>query len=503
MGGAQSRGATVALKGPPTDAEFGEATGDSAYAKFLEWISPMIHASSGHLHKQTDRDPKNYRKFRECEERFLKYIRGQHLVPVVKKGEADDVSMPPELGLDTAALVEKIHAVATVQAMREQTPRGNPALDLALADTKFSIVNDIRKIVDERTGFDKARTKAILHDLADRFGLPVLESRLIVRGDGPSDAYVGLYQPPEQRIGSPDDFPEPAGKRVRKGVLFDDLFDPKKRTQIGFGSYGIVYVFTEDDGKKIAVKKALRKYGEDMVKDTQEEFDLMNAISHPNILRVLDFFKIGDSDSACGYTSEYFPGNNFTVFYGPGRPTLTEQQFWFIASQLTSAVRFIYEECIAHRDIACRNVLFDRNYRVKLIDFGLACIVDRTPDSLPGADVDLEVIIRQTGIYAPELIDVQGQGRFQENQRWFLYEIDVWDTAMVLLAVVAKMDPAQFLEEVDKIRRTGQYGIYTGRYRDSREFFFNALQKDPAKRHTMQELDDFAQMAYKNALSRS
>jgi hypothetical protein len=85
MGNDQSR-PKVTLQGPPSDAEFGEATGDSAYAKFLQYISPMIHKSSDHLRKLAQPSEK-FSKFLECEKRFLGHVRGEHLEDKGKREE--------------------------------------------------------------------------------------------------------------------------------------------------------------------------------------------------------------------------------------------------------------------------------------------------------------------------------------------------------------------------------------------------------------------------------
>ncbi|KAL0955965.1 hypothetical protein HGRIS_002147 [Hohenbuehelia grisea] len=57
---------------------------------------------------------------------------------------------------------------------------------------------------------------------------------------------------------------------------------------------------------------------------------------------------------------------------------LTEKQARFVFAQVVDAVHYLDEQGVTHRDLKDENILIDNDFRVKIIDFGSAIIVDPT-----------------------------------------------------------------------------------------------------------------------------
>lgn len=51
---------------------------------------------------------------------------------------------------------------------------------------------------------------------------------------------------------------------------------------------------------------------------------------------------------------------------------LTEEETKVIFRDLADVLNYIHTSGFAHRDLKPENILFDKNHRIKLIDFGLA-----------------------------------------------------------------------------------------------------------------------------------
>jgi len=43
-----------------------------------------------------------------------------------------------------------------------------------------------------------------------------------------------------------------------------------------------------------------------------------------------------------------------------------------VLAQILNALEYLHEMDISHRDLKPENLLFDRNYELKLVDFGLS-----------------------------------------------------------------------------------------------------------------------------------
>ncbi len=103
------------------------------------------------------------------------------------------------------------------------------------------------------------------------------------------------------------------------------------------------------------------------------EAQALARLNHPNIVGVYDF---GQSDGVYYLVMEYVDGVNLRQAMRAGR--LTPEEALRIVPQLCDALQFAHEEGVVHRDIKPENILLDRRGRVKVADFGLAKILDRS-----------------------------------------------------------------------------------------------------------------------------
>lgn len=73
---------------------------------------------------------------------------------------------------------------------------------------------------------------------------------------------------------------------------------------------------------------------------------------------------------------EFFHGSDLMKLMNErnGVP-LTEFQIQMLMTQLISTLHFIQAHNIIHRDVKLDNVLVDKNFTIKLIDFGISRVV--------------------------------------------------------------------------------------------------------------------------------
>lgn len=127
-------------------------------------------------------------------------------------------------------------------------------------------------------------------------------------------------------------------------------------------------------------------------------------VRHPNIASALDFGSL--DDGAAYLVMERVPGHALTDLLEAG--PLPFRRVLTIALQIADALVAAHSEGIIHRDLKPDNVMLiaqeDGGDLVKVLDFGIARVVNEDGHSSPGADVLTKVgmIVGTPGYMSPE-----------------------------------------------------------------------------------------------------
>ena len=147
---------------------------------------------------------------------------------------------------------------------------------------------------------------------------------------------------------------------------------------IGSGGMGMVYLATDQElGERVAIKTLRRELltvDETAIERFRNEIRLARRIAHRNIVRTHDFGKSGDMYFV---TMEYVEGTTLRAVLDR-RGHLGASAVLAIAKQLAEALRCAHEEGIIHRDIKPQNLLLDAAGTLKVMDFGVARLAQRT-----------------------------------------------------------------------------------------------------------------------------
>lgn len=142
--------------------------------------------------------------------------------------------------------------------------------------------------------------------------------------------------------------------------------------ELGRGGMGVVYLAMRDDGafrKSVAIKLLLREaVSEEFILRFKQERQVLAALDHPNIARILDG---GDMpDGMPYYVMEYVDGLPLDEYCDQKSLSITERLRIF--QQVCSAVEYLHQNSIVHRDLKPGNILVSNEGSVKLLDFGIA-----------------------------------------------------------------------------------------------------------------------------------
>ncbi len=147
---------------------------------------------------------------------------------------------------------------------------------------------------------------------------------------------------------------------------------------LGHGGMGAVYLATRDDDqyrKQVAVKTLKFDAGDPaMLSRFRHERQILAQLEHPNIAHLLDG---GATSEGTPYiVLEYVDGVPITNYCDDRRLSLEERLRLF--RQVCDAVQHAHRHLVVHRDIKPGNILVTPEGAPKLLDFGIAKILDPT-----------------------------------------------------------------------------------------------------------------------------
>nr|HPG95592.1 serine/threonine-protein kinase [Dokdonella sp.] len=143
---------------------------------------------------------------------------------------------------------------------------------------------------------------------------------------------------------------------------------------IGRGGMGEVYAATRTDAsfEQRAALKLLRYEAAGQVERFHAERRILARLEHPGIARLLDGGMTADGRP---YTvMEYVEGIPLTRYCRQRGASLRERLALFM--QACDAVAFAHRNLIIHRDLKPDNILVAADGVVKLLDFGIAKLID-------------------------------------------------------------------------------------------------------------------------------
>src|ERR1051326_4237732 len=242
--------------------------------------------------------------------------------------------------------------------------------------------------------------------------------------------------------------------------------------KLGAGGQGTVYKATDQKLGRTVVVKVLPP--ELTVKETnlkrfEREARLASALDHPNICTIFDM------DEAQGLhfiAMQYVEGKNVRQLVN-GRPLELESALR-IAIQVTDALAIAHARGIIHRDIKSGNVMVTDTGQVKILDFGLAKLIDENeaatsglhqteltevgvpygtatyaaPEQAKGDKVDARADIFSTGVLLYEMLT--GTWPFRGKSAVDVRHAVIHDGAKTLAEMRPGTTPSRLQEILDK-----------------------------------------------------
>ncbi|MBS1794704.1 MAG: protein kinase [Acidobacteria bacterium] len=210
----------------------------------------------------------------------------------------------------------------------------------------------------------------------------------------------------------------PGGRQIDKYRL---------EKEIGRGGMGVVYLAEyEDFRRRVAVKLIKRGMDSDAILERfNREREILAALDHPFIARFLDGGTTADGVSF--FVMEYVDGVPLDEYCR--RPDAGLRRRLELFCRICEAVGFAHQKLVIHRDLKPSNILVTSDGRPKLLDFGIAKLLDSpdaretatrqkvltpayaSPEQLRGEPVDTTSDVYSLGKLLGEMLAAEGRGR--------------------------------------------------------------------------------------------
>ncbi len=150
------------------------------------------------------------------------------------------------------------------------------------------------------------------------------------------------------------------------------------REVLGQGGMGVVYRAHDKLIKRDVALKTLRDVPDPSALQLfYKECDVLASMSHPNIVEIFD---LGECEEAGGrkpyFVMPLLPGVTLEKLVRSSSPRLTLERSTGIISQTCRGLPAAHERGLVQRDLKPSNFFVMKDYSVKIIDFGVAHIVD-------------------------------------------------------------------------------------------------------------------------------
>jgi eukaryotic-like serine/threonine-protein kinase len=260
---------------------------------------------------------------------------------------------------------------------------------------------------------------------------------------------------------------------------------------LGSGGMGEVYLAKDPRiGRQVAIKVLPPKFSQnpDRLRRFEQESRAAGALNHPNLLIIHDVGVYNDSPYI---VSEYLDGETLRQrIQGPISQGRTIEYGKQVAIGLAAA----HEMGIVHRDLKPENIFITKDERIKILDFGLAKLIEPTTDEHPSLlstspPLTQEgVVLGTAGYMSPE--QVRGSAADSRSDIFslgaILYEMLTGSRAfqgastVETLNAILKEDPADIKDLNQKISPSLERIVRhcleknpEARFQSARDLFFN------------------------------
>ncbi len=165
-------------------------------------------------------------------------------------------------------------------------------------------------------------------------------------------------------------------------MLHQQIHNYKITSILGEGGMGTVYLAEHVTiQRKVAIKvlHAQLTKNESLRQRFQNEAVLMAKLQHPNIVGLIDFF---EQEGNLFLVMEYVDGIGLDEFIKNLQSPVSIERAKKIMLQVLVGFAYAHSNGIIHRDVKPSNILITKNDEIKILDFGIAKLLNEVQNKL-------------------------------------------------------------------------------------------------------------------------
>jgi len=195
--------------------------------------------------------------------------------------------------------------------------------------------------------------------------------------------------------------------------------------KLGEGGMGVVYKAEDTKLERTVALKflSLTSIGDEEKKRFKREAKAAAALNHSNICHV---YAIDEADDQTFIAMEYIEGKSLEELVGAngGKPMPIDKAIDY-ATQTAAGLQAAHEKGITHRDIKSANIMVTKKGQIKIMDFGLAKLANRSKLTQLGTTLGTAAYM------SPE----QSRGENTDHRA------DIWSLGVVLYEMISGQMP--------------------------------------------------------------